>query len=122
MHLIKEEDGQGLVENNGMFVVSFTSGKGGVGKTLSAVNLAVAARNAGESVVIFDGDLGLANVDVVLGLHGRYNINDVLEGIVDINEVILKGPLGIDIIPSGSGFSNPPLATGETYNKHLFLL
>ena len=87
-------------------IIAIANQKGGVGKTLSAVNLAVAARNAGESVVIFDGDLGLANVDVVLGLHGRYNINDVLEGIVEINDVILKGPLGIDVIPSGSGFAN----------------
>ena len=88
------------------YVVSFTSGKGGVGKTISAINMAMAARNSGKRVLIFDGDLGLANVDIVLGLHGRYNINDVLDGLVGIDEIVVSGPLGIDIIPSGSGLAN----------------
>ena len=86
-------------------VISVTSGKGGVGKTLTTVNLAVAARSMGNEVLILDGDLGLANVDVVLGLQARYNINDILEGQASIQDIILTGPLGIRIIPSGSGIS-----------------
>jgi len=86
-------------------IVSITSGKGGVGKTLTTVNFAVAARRMGLRVLIFDGDLGLANVDVVLGLQARYNINDVLEGQAELSDIILDGPAGIRIIPSGSGIA-----------------
>jgi flagellar biosynthesis protein FlhG len=87
-------------------VISVTSGKGGVGKTLTTVNIAVAARRLGLSVLIFDGDLGLANVDVVLGLKARYNIRDVLDGNASLQDIIVDGPLGIAVIPSGSGVSS----------------
>lgn len=86
--------------------VSVTSGKGGVGKTLTTVNLAMAARRLGQSVLILDGDLGLANVDVVLGLKARYNIRDVLDGTAALKDIIVSGPMGIDLIPSGSGISS----------------
>lgn len=86
--------------------ISVTSGKGGVGKTMTTVNLAVAARRMGQSVLIFDGDLGLANVDVVLGLKARYNIRDVLDGTAALKDIIVSGPMGIDLIPSGSGISS----------------
>ena len=88
------------------YVVSVTSGKGGVGKTLTTVNLAIAARKMGRSVLIFDGDLGLANVDVVLGLQPRYNIRDVLDGNARLKDIVMEGPLGIRVIPSGSGISS----------------
>lgn len=84
-------------------IVSVTSGKGGVGKTLTTVNLAIAARKMGKSVLIFDADLGLANVDVVMGLTARYNIKDVLEETIPLKDIIVNGPLGIRVIPSGSG-------------------
>lgn len=87
-------------------VIAVTSGKGGVGKTLSTVHLAVAAQRMGHSVLILDGDMGLANVDVVLGLQARYNIRDVLDGHVSLQDIILTGPLGIDVIPSGSGIAS----------------
>jgi flagellar biosynthesis protein FlhG len=87
-------------------VVSITSGKGGVGKTLTTVNLAIGARKMGLSVLILDGDLGLANVDVVLGLQPRYNIRDVVDGHVSLKDIIVEGPLGIKVIPSGSGISS----------------
>lgn len=86
-------------------IISVTSGKGGVGKTLTSVNLAIAARKMGKSVLILDGDLGLANVDVVLGLTARHNINDVLDDIVPLKDIVLEGPLGIRVIPSGSGIT-----------------
>lgn len=87
-------------------VIAITSGKGGVGKTLTTVNLAVAARRLGQKVLIFDGDMGLANVDVVLGLSARYNIRDVLDGHAALKDIVVPGPLGISLIPSGSGVSS----------------
>jgi flagellar biosynthesis protein FlhG len=86
-------------------VISVASGKGGVGKTVLTVNLALAARRMGYSVLILDGDLGLANVDVLLGLTAKYNLFDVLQGHVPLKSIILEGPLGVKIIPSGSGIS-----------------
>ncbi len=85
--------------------ICVSSGKGGVGKTLTTVNMAVAARRMGLRVLILDGDLGMANVDIVLGLKARYNIRDVLDGHARLKDVIVSGPLGIDLIPSGSGIS-----------------
>lgn len=85
---------------------SITSGKGGVGKTLTTINLALNARRNGLKVLILDGDFGLANVDVVLGLKARYNIKDVLDGHVSIRDIILEGPQGIHLIPSGSGIAS----------------
>lgn len=60
----------------------------------------------GYSVLILDGDFGLANVDVVLGLNARYNIKDVIDGNAELKDIIVQGPLGIDLIPSGSGISS----------------
>ncbi len=87
------------------WVISVASGKGGVGKTLTTVNMAIAAQRFGYKTLILDGDLGLANVDIVLGLRGRYNINDVLEYRAELKDVLLEGPLGVHIIPSGSGIN-----------------
>lgn len=86
-------------------VVSIASGKGGVGKTLTTVNMAVATQRMGLRTLIFDGDLGLANVDVVLGLQGHYHIGDVLEGHAALRDIMLTGPLGVRVIPSGSGLA-----------------
>jgi flagellar biosynthesis protein FlhG len=86
-------------------VVAITSGKGGVGKTLTTVNLAIATQRIGLKTIVLDGDMGLANVDIVLGLQSRYNINDVLEETITLDKIILDGPLGVRIIPSGSGIT-----------------
>ncbi len=87
------------------WIISVASGKGGVGKTLTTVNMAIAARKLGLNTLILDGDFGLANVDIVLGIRARYNIGDVLESRVDLKDIVLEGPLGIRIIPSGSGLA-----------------
>ncbi|HBK86087.1 MAG TPA: hypothetical protein DDZ53_08685, partial [Firmicutes bacterium] len=73
-------------------MISITSGKGGVGKTTLAVNLAIAAQMSGLETVIFDADLGLANVDIALGLFPRYNLMHVLQGEKSIKEIICPGP------------------------------
>lgn len=87
-------------------IISITSGKGGVGKTLTTVNFAISAQQMGHRVLILDGDLGLANVDIVLGLRARYNIRDVLDGHINLKDIIVTGPMGIQLIPTGSGISS----------------
>lgn len=86
-------------------IISITSGKGGVGKTLTTINLAIAARAQGLSVLVIDGDFGLSNVDVLLGLTASHTLIDVLDGSCSLSDIIMTGPRGINLIPSGSGIS-----------------
>ncbi|MEW6723392.1 MAG: MinD/ParA family protein [Bacillota bacterium] len=85
-------------------VVSITSGKGGVGKTNLAVNLAVALQQLGKRVLLLDTDIGLANADLLLGLTPRYNLGHVVGGARSIQQVIYDGPCGLRLIAAGSGF------------------
>ncbi|MBX7144165.1 MAG: MinD/ParA family protein [Oligoflexia bacterium] len=84
-------------------VMSFTSGKGGAGKTQTVVNIGTALARAGRKVLILDADLGLANVDVLLGLRPEITIFDVLQGRASLEEVMLDGPNGVSVIPAASG-------------------
>jgi flagellar biosynthesis protein FlhG len=84
-------------------VIAVTSGKGGVGKTNVAANLAVALSGRGQSVMVLDADLSLANLDVLLGLQPRFNLAHVLSGEVDLNSTVMRGPKNIRIVPSASG-------------------
>lgn len=84
-------------------VLSFTSGKGGVGKTNTVVNIAIALARQGKSVLVVDADFGLANVDVMLGIRPMYTIQHVIEGKKSLEEVIVPGPEGISFIPATSG-------------------
>lgn len=84
-------------------VIAVTGGKGGVGKTTVSINTALALAQAGRQVMIMDADLGLANVDVLLGLHPRYNLSHVLAGERTLEEVVVEGPAGIRIVPGASG-------------------
>lgn len=83
--------------------VAVTSGKGGVGKTNLVLNLALAMIKMGKRVIVFDADLGLANVDVLLGLVPRYTLYEVVTGQKRLEEIVVVGPLGLRIIPGGSG-------------------
>ena len=85
-------------------VITVTSGKGGVGKTNLTVNLAIALAREGRRVIIFDADLGLANVEVLLGLAPALSLFDHLYKGVPIEDTLCGGPAGIKIIPGGSGF------------------
>ena len=84
-------------------VISFTSGKGGVGKTHTVLNTAIALSQMGRSVLLLDADLGLANVNIMLGIRPSTTIEDVLNGTRSLEEVIINGPDGISIIPGASG-------------------
>jgi flagellar biosynthesis protein FlhG len=84
-------------------IIAVTSGKGGVGKTMTTINMALACAKGGSKVLIVDGDLGLSNVDVVMGLEPKGTLKDVLDGRLPIADIITKTPLGIDVISSGSG-------------------
>jgi len=84
-------------------VITVTSGKGGVGKTNFTVNLALALAKLNKKVVIIDADLGMGNVDVVLGCSGPYNILHLLEGGFSLKDIITDGPLGIKFMSGGSG-------------------
>lgn len=84
-------------------VIAVTGGKGGIGKTTISVNLAIAFARLKKKVLLFDADLGLANVDVMLGLHPEKNIHDFLSGQCDLRDICMQGPHGIKIIPSTSG-------------------
>ena len=84
-------------------VMAVTSGKGGVGKSNITVNLAVAMAQSGENVIVMDADLGLANIDVLLGLSPKLNLSHVIQGECTLEEIIIDGPGGIKIIPASSG-------------------
>ncbi|MBR4569617.1 MAG: MinD/ParA family protein [Candidatus Riflebacteria bacterium] len=83
--------------------ITVTSGKGGVGKTSLVANLAICLAQAGQRVIILDADLGLANIDVVFGIRPKYNLMDVINGDMDIDNIMVSGPYGIQIIAGGSG-------------------
>lgn len=86
-------------------VVAVTSGKGGVGKTNLAVNLSYALLKLGHEVVVLDADLGLANVDVLLGTTPRWNLGHTIHGEKSILDLIYTAPEGLKLIAGGSGLS-----------------
>lgn len=87
-------------------VMAITSGKGGVGKTNLSVNIGIALSDMGRRVALLDADMGLANVDILLGMYPEYNLSHVLKGEKTLNEIMLEGPSGMRIIPASSGMQN----------------
>ncbi|HEX9593090.1 MAG TPA: MinD/ParA family protein [bacterium] len=87
----------------GLKVLSITSGKGGVGKTNIVANLAYALSERGLKVLVLDADLGLGNIDVLLGLNPLFTLHDVLRGDATLQEVLVSGPGGMRILPAPSG-------------------
>jgi len=104
MHVINNTKMSGL--SNPVRVIAVTGGKGGVGKTSVSVNLATGLANAGRRVVLLDGDLGLANVDVLLGLSPRYTLAHVLNGERTLDEIMVTAKQGFRIVPAASGAAN----------------
>lgn len=93
-------------ENSGPKVICISSGKGGVGKTLSVVHLAVFARKLGYRVLVIDGDFGMSSMNIVLGVNARYNIRHVFDGSASLKDIIYEGPSGVKLVSSGSGLSS----------------
>jgi flagellar biosynthesis protein FlhG len=84
-------------------VIAITSGKGGVGKTHIACNLAVLAARAGQRVLVLDADLGLANADIVLGIAPHHHLGHLLDGTATVDSVLAEGPDGVRILAASSG-------------------
>src|ERR1700742_3891504 len=85
-------------------VIAVTGGKGGVGKTTVSANLAVSIAAQGRDVMLLDADLGLANVDVLLGVHTRFHLAHVIQGECALEYAIVTGPHGLQIVPAASGY------------------
>jgi flagellar biosynthesis protein FlhG len=100
-------------------VIAVTGGKGGVGKTCVAINLAAALAAQGKRVLLLDGDLGLANADVQLGLTPRYTLEHVLDGRCTLEEAVLETPAGFRMIPAASGVAR---LAGLSTAEHLGLV
>jgi flagellar biosynthesis protein FlhG len=94
-------------------VIAITSGKGGVGKTNIVANLGFALSRLGKKVIILDADLGLGNLDVLLGLAPKYNLSHVISGEKSMREIIVKGPGNIEILPASSGIQALTQLSGQ---------
>lgn len=106
-------------DGSGVRVISVTSGKGGVGKTNVVANLALALTQSDKKVLILDADLGLGNMDVLLGLNHRYSIQHVLTGEKRLEEIIMEAPGGFQVLPAASGIQE---LTELDQSQRLFLL
>src|SRR5215813_11277407 len=94
---------EATMTDRGIRAIAVASGKGGVGKTNVVANLALALRRRRKRVIIVDADLGLANLDTLLGLNPRANLRHVLAGERSIEEVLVDGPAGVKLVPAASG-------------------
>jgi flagellar biosynthesis protein FlhG len=92
-----------VISSDPVRVMAVSSGKGGVGKSNIVVNLAMAFDRLGKRVLIMDADLGLANIDLLLGISPKQNIGHVLDGQKSLREVLVKGPGRIRVMPASSG-------------------
>ena len=84
-------------------VIAISSGKGGAGKTNLSVNVGIALAQMGRRVALLDADMGLANVDILLGIYPKFNLSHVLSGDKTLAEIMLDGPSGLRVIPGASG-------------------
>jgi flagellar biosynthesis protein FlhG len=108
---------QGKIAKAPLKIYAVTSGKGGVGKTNVTANLATVLARAGKRVLIIDADLGLANVEIVLGVKPRYHLGDLLDKGLSINDVLVEGPPGVMLLAAGSGVKSLTQLTDEQKMK-----
>ncbi|MGV8078693.1 MAG: MinD/ParA family protein [Syntrophales bacterium] len=99
------EDADADVRDKPVRVIAFTSGKGGVGKTNIAANIAYILSQRNRKTIVLDADMGLANIDLLLGLTPRYNLYHVLKGEKSLAETLVTGPGGMQVLPSSSGIA-----------------
>ncbi len=100
-------------------VIAVASGKGGVGKTNTVINLATSLAALGDRVMVLDADLGLGNLDVMLGLAPQYNLQHLFSGEKNLDEIIVEGPRGIKIIPAASGIQE--VTQSGTREQHILM-
>lgn len=100
-------------------IITVTSGKGGVGKSNFVVNLSISLVKRGKKVLIFDADIGMGNDDVLMGIYPKYNVMDLVNGRVTIDQVITEGPSGVHLLPGGSGLNN--IEDLQENQRNLFL-
>jgi len=98
-------------------ITAITSGKGGVGKTFLAANLAAALARQGRRVLVLDADLGLANLDVVLNLYPKVTLHDVFKGDAKLEDAILPAPGGFSVLLAGSGMVEYSRMTGSVRDQ-----
>jgi flagellar biosynthesis protein FlhG len=103
-------------------ITAVTSGKGGVGKTFMAANVAAALARRGERVLVLDADLGLANLDVVLNLHPKLTLHDVFTGKAELSDAILPAPGGFSVLLAGSGLVEYSRLTAEVREQLLAVI
>jgi flagellar biosynthesis protein FlhG len=91
------------MKSSSLRVLAVSSGKGGVGKTNIVANLAYLLSKQSKKVLVVDADLGLNNIDILLGLYPKFHIGDVLSGEKTVQDIIIKGPADINLLPAGGG-------------------
>ncbi|SFL45924.1 flagellar biosynthesis protein FlhG [Paenibacillus sp. 1_12] len=94
-------------------IITVTSGKGGVGKSNFTLNFALTLQKRGYAVLVFDADIGLANIDVLMGVSAKYNLYHLLKKEKTIWEIIQRGPHDLQFIAGGSGFNDLIRLTDE---------
>ncbi len=97
--------------------IAVISGKGGVGKTVITANLAAALADANNRVLVLDADLGLANLDIILGLNPKHTLQDIFQGSRRPDEVLIKTEKGFDLLPAGSGLHKNTVLTKNLAEK-----
>jgi flagellar biosynthesis protein FlhG len=103
-HLVKQQESR--KEERTTRVVTVTSGKGGVGKSNFSLNFALTLQRLGKKVLVFDADIGMANIDVLMGVSSSYNLYHLLKQEKTIWDIVQEGPEGLNFIAGGSGFKD----------------
>lgn len=115
--IIKEYPPSQNTSHKSARIITVTSGKGGVGKSNTVVNMALSLKELGQEVVILDADLGLANIEVLLGVIPNYNLSHLLDGSKNIEEIIEQNDDGIKFISGGSGINELMFLTKENITQ-----